>query len=868
MFPQRLLVPLFQRRYVWGEEHQWEPLWRDLERLAERSLTESRQNVAPHFIGAIVLQSLSSKVGDITEHIIIDGQQRLTTIQLLLDAIHLQAEMVGATQASRRLEVLITNDESYCDAPEDRFKVWPTNQDRPAFNEVMGASPPFDHDSLEYKDERLVRAHAFFSRSVAEFINAQGPDKVTERVAALERSARELLQVVVIQLDADENAQEIFETLNARGSLLTAADLIKNFIFQRLLDEGADVGKIYHTHWQEYETAFWEREVYSGTTKYQVSSLFLNHWLNAHTSDEFTLREVFTRFKRYALDDTKVPMLELLQQIGRAAQVYRSFLEASSSKRVATNRYELFAYRMGVLDVDQIRIVVMWLLDPELQKSNPIAPATLDRCWDLLETWVVRRVILRLSTKAMSKTFKELLRTLEANERTRADEVIERFMISQTAAASYLPDNEELRRELTTTPTYKRMLRTRLRMILEAVEDHMNGYRVDSQPLSAGRVPVAMLTIEHLMPQQWEMHWDAPLDENIEQRQIRIHQLGNLTLMRQALNSSVSNGPWVGDKGKFKALQTYGHLTMAMSVIRGHSESWTDEDIAQRTNALVSVIQEIWSVPDGYRSQHLSVPERPDTAVDISDLLAAGLLTIGQKIIPTWTGFDGVEAFITSDGRIDLNGELMETLSGAGKIVRSGKATNGWTFWAVVEPARRTLHDIRREYKRQLLGEEVDDDEDVDGGDGSDGLPTALRETQYRFWEGFRQHVFDSGASFAPRSAMHQNWMNISIGQQGVHITAIMATFGLLSQQPGPELRVEFYITNDHALYDRLYDDKEQIESAYGNPLSWHAQPANKTRKIFDHWKVDVTDEDRWPEYYDWLIDRIVRMRDVMKARL
>jgi hypothetical protein len=95
-----------------------------------------------------------------------------------------------------------------------------------------------------------------------------------------------------------------------------------------------------------------------------------------------------------------------------------------------------------------------------------------------------------------------------------------------------------------------------------------------------------------------------------------------------------------------------------------------------------------------------------------------------------------------------------------------------------------------------------------------------------------------------------------------------MATYGYLSQQPGPELRGEFYITNDHALFDRLHDDKEQIEAAYGNPLGWHAQPANKTRKIFDFWKVDVADEDRWPEYYDWLIDRIVRLRDVMKERL
>ena len=71
-----------------------------------------------------------------------------------------------------------------------------------------------------------------------------------------------------------------------------------------------------------------------------------------------------------------------------------------------------------------------------------------------------------------------------------------------------------------------------------------------------------------------------------------------------------------------------------------------------------------------------------------------------------------------------------------------------------------------------------------------------------------------------------------------------------------------------HALYDRLHADKQQIEDAYGGKLGWHAPPSNKTRKIFDYWKVDVLDEDRWPEYYDWLIERIIRMRDVMKERL
>ncbi len=104
----------------------------------------------------------------------------------------------------------------------------------------------------------MVQAHQYFAARSAEWLNNQGPDFVQSSAIAIETAARELLQMVVIDLNAEENAQEIFETLNARGSQLTAADLIKNFIFQQLLEEGSDVEKLYDKHWKDFETAFWK----------------------------------------------------------------------------------------------------------------------------------------------------------------------------------------------------------------------------------------------------------------------------------------------------------------------------------------------------------------------------------------------------------------------------------------------------------------------------------------------------------------------------------------------------------------------------------------------------------------------------------
>lgn len=258
MQPQRLIVPLFQRPYVWSRENQWAPLWDDVRRVAERLLNTPGQKHHPHFLGAVVLQQASKPTGSLQERTVIDGQQRLTTLQLLLDALHAEFLAIEATQQAKRVEALVANDEAFCESPEDRFKVWPTNRDRPAFNDVMGAPPPVPYETLANKGARLVEAHRFFAEQARAWLVELGAAEAQARATALEKAVRDLLQLVVIDLSADENAQEIFETLNARGAQLSAADLIKNFVFQRVVDEGGDVEAAYDKYWREFETGFWE----------------------------------------------------------------------------------------------------------------------------------------------------------------------------------------------------------------------------------------------------------------------------------------------------------------------------------------------------------------------------------------------------------------------------------------------------------------------------------------------------------------------------------------------------------------------------------------------------------------------------------
>ncbi len=327
MHPQRLVVPLFQRPYVWNLETQWEPLWNDVVRMAERVLKSPHQRHYPHFLGAVVLQQVQNAVGTMQERTIIDGQQRLTTLQLLFDALHAELIVIGATSPAMRLETLVVNAAPFCTRPEDRFKVWPTNRDRPAFNAVMSASEPVDYEAVGFANERMVQAHKFFSVRAREWLAAESTN-LTGRATAIETVVRDLLQMVVIDLGADENAQEIFETLNARGAQLTAADLIKNLIFQQLLESGANVEVAYEKHWRDFESAFWETEINAGRARHPRSSVFLNHWLIAKTGEEVVAREVFARFKRYTVE-CRQPMTELLGELDASSKVYRRFVQGA-----------------------------------------------------------------------------------------------------------------------------------------------------------------------------------------------------------------------------------------------------------------------------------------------------------------------------------------------------------------------------------------------------------------------------------------------------------------------------------------------------------------------------------------------------------
>lgn len=711
--PQRLLVPLFQRPYVWNEELQWEPLWKDLERVAARLLQSPNGTHAPHFLGAVVLQQLQTATSHLQQRTVIDGQQRLTTLQLLLDAMHAEMIKAGAPKPAARLIELVVNGEAYRHEEGDRFKVWPTNRDRPAFNEVMQAEPPVDYQKLEHRGSRMVKAHEYFALQCRQWLLADGPDEVLRRAEAIERTARELLQIVVIDLMPNENAQEIFETLNARGAILTAADLIKNFVFQRLLEQGADVEEAYSKYWKQFETAFWEEIVSVGRVKHQRSSVFLNHWLVARTGEEVVAREVFSRFKVYADYHAEQPMLELLQELHRAAAIYRDFTEKAENLDGPLDRIGLFTYRAKTLESEVVKPVLLVLLDHPAGKLPPEDVAT---ALDALESWLARRMLVRATAKSYNKLLADLVSVIRAAAPGSVGDKVREFFASQNSEVGYWPDDDEVRNELATLPIYRKLSRARLRMVLESIEDHWRGWIAGKTSAAGMRIRRNTYAIEHMMPQSWLRHWPLTAGVLEVDRDARIHRLGNLTLLTRKLNSTVSNGPWTGENGKAAHLQEKDVLLLNSRLLKDYAaRQWDEAGIDERNRLAVEAILEIWPVPPGHKVAIAKSQTDSAVTVEVSDLLGAGLLMPGQTLHSRPGKYGGHQAKVLSDGQIEVQGKVFKSPSRAGIFVRN-KPTNGWHFWRLEPNAKRSLHDVRMDYLG-LVSADVAEDEDSEGAD-------------------------------------------------------------------------------------------------------------------------------------------------------
>ncbi|AUC08835.1 hypothetical protein BLX90_00570 [Rhizobium sp. Y9] len=594
---KRFLIPLYQRKYAWNAEPQLELLWEDIIRSIKR-LMNDRSTLTPHFMGAMVIAQVKTFGKEVQAFEIIDGQQRLTTFQLLLAAVRDVAKANGSRYESEVQKYLLND--GIMEHPEvERFKLWPSLTDRRSFVTIIDQEvdveaygpPPIDEDGFV---RRSVAAHAYLKDKIEKHVNNAGSFD-EHKLEVMFEALKEGLAIVSIELEGGDDPQTIFETLNSRGVDLSASDLMRNFIFQRAKGLGQEnhslvVDKLYEKHWLPLDRTFWSQPASRGRqTRNRLDWMLTDH-LAMHTGEVVSVENLFERYRRWILNGSKfASVAEELESISATAAIEKRLFDQNKDDPIGN-----FGRLADAFDVSTAMPLVIYLA------TEADIGRDLSRALNALESFILRRDICGLPTKAYNRFFVGIIDRLRKAEHDKTDALLE-YLSSRTSENDRWPNDREWELGWLGRDQYKGPRQTRLRYILEAIEMAKRSKRNEDITIHS------TLTIEHIMPQRWEKNWslrgfdhmdEAERDRDIDyimrksERAGAINRLGNLTLLTHALNSSVSNGAY---SVKMPAVRS--HSSLALNRELNAFDDWNEESIALRGQELFGVAKTLWDAP-------------------------------------------------------------------------------------------------------------------------------------------------------------------------------------------------------------------------------------------------------------------------------
>jgi alkylated DNA nucleotide flippase Atl1 len=337
---------------------------------------------------------------------------------------------------------------------------------------------------------------------------------------------------------------------------------------------------------------------------------------------------------------------------------------------------------MKASETELLKPLLLWLHEPE----RALPPDVIDRATSVVESWLVRRQLLRLNIGDMGRIVADLVRTHRSTPGGELAASIEGYLSRLNVTSTYWPGDAEIREALQKEQVFRRFKKARTRMLLEAIEDAYR--RGTNQP----QVPRRGYPIEHILPQKWQDHWPVYGTEAEEHRAEHVHRLGNLTLLTKQLNSKVSNGPWASKRA---ALQAHDTLLLNSRLLSTLDETWDERGIDARTESMVHVLLSTWPVPADHEGAVVDPHEKAAGWIQVKHLVDAGLLAPDTALTPRSGAWEARIATVRADGLLEIDGKTFESPSGAGRFVK-GSVTNGWRFWSL--PDGRRLVDVRAIY--------------------------------------------------------------------------------------------------------------------------------------------------------------------------
>ena len=606
-------VPFYQRPYVWNRDDQWGRLWEDIRDKAEARLQDGK--LVPHFMGAVVLEPQKKKgLLGVERHHIIDGQQRLTTLQYVLRAL---THTLRATRQEKLLPLIESclsnsNPETMEDEAIERFKIWPTFRDRNQYELAMTAE---SIDDLRQRfpasftqtgtlrktgvnHQPALEAIVFFHEAMLAWVRDSSDVEVATRTMSLASAVLTDLSVVCISLGEEDDAQVIFETLNGHGAELHATDLIRNYIFMRA---GTDADDLYNNLWSQFEAPLWSEAQSRGRLNRPRLEWFVQSAVQAQTGEEIDIGRLYVSYRRF-VDST--PELNSagaqLTMLDGYGEHYKALV-----KGIGKNPIAVFGRRIAVWDASATHPLAVRVAASSLPHKEQ------QLIFSYIESYLVRRAVCGLSKKNYNKVFAQQLRKLIDGDL--GAKSFQHALSSLTGEASRWPTDEEFRRQWLDGKAYPgRLDAAKLRALFHRLETALRSEK------SEERVPLDMdvLDIDHILPQSWYAHWPlaggiviTPDDvrsaeamrfgegldlktEAILRREDAVPRIGNLTLVHYGVNRSLQNHAF-----ELKRQALFDHSNLQLNRQLMHQAVWDEGAIITRGELLAEIALQIWPGP-------------------------------------------------------------------------------------------------------------------------------------------------------------------------------------------------------------------------------------------------------------------------------
>ena len=808
---KRFVIPVYQRNYDWKIEN-CKQLYDDLVKVI-------RNNRSSHFFGSLV--SAFNPDGRSEEYLIIDGQQRLTTVSLLMLAMYnliKQGKMIPVDQnLSRRIYEDYLVDKYQPE--ETRIKLKPIKNDQKAFDKL------FDEVSEHISNSNLtINYNYFYDRIQKEEVSI---DELFDAIYSLE--------VINITLNQDDNPQLIFESLNSTGLDLSEGDKIRNFILmgQKPKDQEA----FYEKYWNKIEEC----------TGYQVD-LFVRDYLSIKQQSTPSMSKIYFAFKGY-VEESDMETEQLLSDLLDYAKLYRTLITAKSGDK----RLSACIYRLNRLETTVTRPFFLEVL--RLNNEGVLGIDDVVEVFFATENYLFRRTICELPTNQLNKIFLLLHKEVMRYDGT-TDLYVDKLkyaLLSKRERARF-PDDAEFAEAFSNKPIYQMNVKNKI-YILERFEN----YGTDEDKDVYRHFDDDTYSIEHIMPQHLTHSWVESLGDNYQEiHETWLHRMANLTLT--AYNSKYSNNSFAEKRDMEHGFKDSG---IRMNHWIAMQDNWGKDELEARNTLMQQRALEVWpSLTTSFRPVEKQLDSY--TLEDDMDMrgrkIARYVYKTMEQPVRNWADmFERVVRMLHSDDKSVLNNLAYETddsVDLAGYVnyrkevfrkpieIDTDVFIEGHTgTWTKLSVLKRLFNLYKLEPSDLVFY--LRDDDDFDDDDVSD----TRYEIRKKYWtyalDQIREAVAKDGEGpFSSVNPGKDNWINGYFGVQGFNLCCV-ANYD--------SARVEVYMgkadnAENKKAFDLLWSHKDTIEEALGERLQWDRGDGKKSSKIFyGITEVSIANEDDWP---------------------